>query len=77
LGSEDTQIVQPVVGAVLSFTDWRHTCLKLSAIRFFGGMARWLNKHPEDNLEKALNFLVGCLPSAEYSNASAAALQVF
>lgn len=69
-------MVQPLVEAVLNCTDWRHICLKLSAIRFLGGMANWLNKHPDENLEKALHFLVGCLPSAEYSNAAAAALQV-
>jgi len=77
ISSEDpTHNVQPVVTAVLNFLDWRHICLKLSAIRFLGGMARWLNKHPDDNLEKALNFLVSCLPSAELSNAAAVALQV-
>jgi len=39
-------------------------------------MAEWLNKYPQDNLEKTMNFLVECLPMPEFSNAAAAALQV-
>lgn len=39
-------------------------------------MANWLNKHPDENLEKSLNLLVTYLPLPECSNAAAVALQV-
>jgi hypothetical protein len=72
----ETDAIKPLVVSVLEFTDWRHICLKISAIRFLGGMANWLNRHPDEHLEKSLNFLVTCLPVPECSNAAAVALQV-
>lgn len=72
----ETSIVKPFVEVVLNFENYRHVCLKLSAIRFLGGMANWLNKHPDENLEKSLHVLVSSLPTPECSNASAVALQV-
>lgn len=62
--------------AVLNFNDWRHISLKISAIRFLGGMSTWLSRHPDDFLEKTMNFLVSSLPTTECSSTAAAALQV-
>lgn len=62
--------------AVLNCNDWRHISLKISAIRFLGGMAPWLSRHPDDVLEKTMNFLVSSLPISECSSTAAAALQV-
>ncbi|ODM90983.1 Transportin-3 [Orchesella cincta] len=75
IDTRDSTVIGPIVEAVLNFTDWRHISLKISAIRFLGGMSAWLAKHPDDVLEKTMNFLVNSLPATECSSTAAAALQ--
>lgn len=73
---KNANTVLPIMETVLNFSDWRHITLKISAVRFLGGMANWLSKHPDNVLEKTMNFLVNFLPISECSSAAAAALQV-
>ncbi|CAG7827981.1 unnamed protein product [Allacma fusca] len=75
LDSTNTAIIWPVVERILNWTEWQHVCLKISAVRFIGGMSLWLSENSSLALQRSMEFLVRELPNPQTNNNAAASLQ--
>jgi hypothetical protein len=69
-------VVEPVIVTVLNWTVWKQAMLRISAVRFIGGMSPWFSKHSEEYLINAMTFLANSLEDPKISNTAGAALLV-